>query len=179
MADTIRRGTCGACKNFDFEGNQKKGYCSRYRDYYWDDDGCSNYDENKDRLSSRDYNVVDEDGKSISGGSGSSSSGGCFLTTACCQYKGLPDDCYELTTLRNFRDTYLKTTEAGNALVEEYYRIAPSIVDKIMENPNKAALLEDIYTQVCKILVLIQAKRQESAINAYQTMVLDIQSRIA
>lgn len=132
MADTIRRGTCGACKNFDFEGNQKKGYCSRYRAYYWDDDGCSNYDEDENRLA---------------GGSG-----GCFLTTACCQYKGLPDDCYELTTLRNFRDTYLKTTEAGNALVEEYYRIAPSIVDKIMESPNKVGLLEDIYTQVCKIL---------------------------
>lgn len=159
MADYVREGTCGTCKEYEFAGNNKKGYCKRRRTYYYDDDTCRFYEKDPDVTS---------------GGSG-----GCFLTTACCQYKGLPDDCYELTTLRNFRDTYLKTTEAGNALVEEYYRIAPSIVDKIMENPNKAALLDDIYTEVCKILVLIEAKRQEAAINAYQAMVLDIQSMIA
>ena len=34
-------------------------------------------------------------------------SGGCYLTSACMYSKGLPDDCYELETLRNFRDTWL------------------------------------------------------------------------
>lgn len=173
MADTIYKNTCGACKEYEFAGNNKKGYCNRYGSSYWDTDSCSHYDEDRDKLSSRDYDVRDEDENTESSGST------CFLTTACCQYRGLPDDCYELTTLRKFRDTYLKTTEAGNALVEEYYRIAPSIVEKIMASPDKAVLLEDIYTEVCKILVLIEAKRQEAAVSAYQAMVLRIQSRIA
>ena len=29
---------------------------------------------------------------------------GCFLTTACCEVLGLPDDCFELRTLRRYRD---------------------------------------------------------------------------
>ena len=76
MADYIRAGTCGACKEFEFEGNDKKGYCRRYRSYYWDNDSCRYYDEDDERLSN-----------------GRSST--CFLTTACCDYKNLPDDCYE------------------------------------------------------------------------------------
>src|SRR5690606_29479169 len=32
---------------------------------------------------------------------------GCFLTTATCQVVGLADDCWELTTLRHFRDGWL------------------------------------------------------------------------
>ena len=31
-------------------------------------------------------------------------SGGCFLTSACTEARGLPDDCHELTVLRSFRD---------------------------------------------------------------------------
>ena len=34
---------------------------------------------------------------------------GCFLTTATVKYMGKPDDCYELTVLRDFRDKYMLT----------------------------------------------------------------------
>lgn len=157
MADYIRRGTCGACKEFEFEGNDKKGYCRRYRSYYWDTDSCSRYDEDEQRLSS---------------------GGGCFLTTACCQHKGLPDDCYELTTLRSFRDTYLLKTEEGQKLVEEYYRIAPSIVDDILASANKEDILESIYNEICKIIVLVEAKRFAQAIEAYRAMVVNVQKTV-
>ena len=36
-------------------------------------------------------------------------SGGCFLTSACTEARGLPDDCHELTVLRAFRDGYLRS----------------------------------------------------------------------
>ena len=53
-------------------------------------------------------------------------SGGCYLTSACMYSKGLPDDCYELETLRNFRDTWLKNQGDPSRIV--------SLMDKI--NPN-------------------------------------------
>src|SRR6185295_8850185 len=32
----------------------------------------------------------------------------CFITTACAQAQGLPDDCEELTVLRGLRDDYIR-----------------------------------------------------------------------
>ena len=42
-------------------------------------------------------------------------SGGCFLTSACTEARGLPDDCHELTVLRSFRDGYLRSQPEGEA----------------------------------------------------------------
>ncbi len=61
----------------------------------------------------------------------------CFITTAVCNYFNKPDDCYELTTLRKFRDTWLAVQPDGKELVEEYYSIAPGIVKAIDESPKK------------------------------------------
>ena len=60
---------------------------------------------------------------------------GCFLTTAVCDYMGLPDDNEYLETLRKFRDGYM--TEFHPELIEEYYRISPAIVNYIAERPDK------------------------------------------
>ena len=155
MPDYIRPGTCGACKEFEFEGNNKKGYCRRYGAYYWDDDSCRHYEEDEYRLS----------------GSKSST---CFLTSACCQYKGLPDDCYELTTLRQFRDTYLVATEEGKTLVEEYYRIAPSVVERIMEREDQEEILIFIYDEICKIIRMIERSENEQAVLVYKEMLLSL-----
>ena len=51
----------------------------------------------------------------------------CFITTATCEHEGKPDDCAELTAFRAFRDGWL-TEHGGEALIEEYYDIAPGIV---------------------------------------------------
>lgn len=51
----------------------------------------------------------------------------CFLTTACCRTLGLADDCYELSTLRHFRDAVLARQPGGASVIAEYYRIAPDI----------------------------------------------------
>lgn len=61
----------------------------------------------------------------------SSNKKGCFLTTATCNYKKLPDDCYELNTLRNFRDNWLINQPKGKDLIAQYYATAPLIVKKL------------------------------------------------
>lgn len=51
----------------------------------------------------------------------------CFITTATCEHEGKPDDCAELTAFRAFRDGWL-TENGGEALIAEYYDVAPGIV---------------------------------------------------
>jgi hypothetical protein len=57
--------------------------------------------------------------------------GGCFVTTAVCQYSGEADDCPTLEALRNFRDLYMLATPQRAALVDLYYATAPVIVERI------------------------------------------------
>lgn len=53
---------------------------------------------------------------------------GCFFTTAASLTLGLGDNCWELRTLRAFRDGPLKQTQAGRASVARYYAEAPRLV---------------------------------------------------
>lgn len=71
-------------------------------------------------------------------------SSGCFITTAVCKCFGKPDDCYELTMFRGFRDNWLTQQPDGDALVSEYYAIAPTIVNRIDQMVSSA----DIYQQI-------------------------------
>lgn len=75
---------------------------------------------------------------------GFSKKGFCYITTAVCESLDKPDNCYELTMFRRFRDSYLLTQEDGQELVEEYYRIAPFIVNNINALANK----DDIYNGI-------------------------------
>jgi hypothetical protein len=62
--------------------------------------------------------------------------GGCFLTTACCGAIGLPDDCFELKTLRRYRDGVLALTSEGRREIALYYDIAPLLLARL---PHEAA----------------------------------------
>lgn len=65
----------------------------------------------------------------------------CFMTTACCELIGLPDDCWELRTLRRFRDEVMLPTTDGRADVARYYRLAPAILRAIRERHQERLLL--------------------------------------
>lgn len=84
------------------------------------------------------------DYETISGGFRKKILGLCFITTAVCEASGLPDDCAELTAFRSFRDGYLRASEGGDALIEEYYDIAPAIVTCIDVCTDRAAKYADI-----------------------------------
>ena len=97
---------------------------------------------------------------------------GCFITSAVCDYCGKTDDCIELTTLRNYRDFWLKNQEDGKELIDEYYKIAPQIVRSIKKLPNYreifSSLLRD-YIEPC--IELINSGKFVECKNLYIKMV--------
>lgn len=66
---------------------------------------------------------------------------GCFLTTACCEVLGLPDDCFELETLRRYRDLVLAASPQGREDVALYYRLAPAMLAALPEAERRDQLL--------------------------------------
>lgn len=68
------------------------------------------------------------------------SGGGCFLTTTCCKAIGLEDNCFELTVLRRFRDTYLAKQPGGLELIELYYQHAPQIAKRLEAEQDRKKL---------------------------------------
>ena len=97
------------------------------------------------------------------------SSDGCFLTSSCVEARGLSDDCNELTTLRRFRDGYMRSRPTGSADICEYYHIAPIIVEKIKQSPNAMEVFERLYSElVLPCVALIESGKNEEAYIAYR-----------
>ncbi|WEK46683.1 MAG: hypothetical protein P0Y56_17015 [Candidatus Andeanibacterium colombiense] len=81
-----------------------------------------------------------------SSGSGDAGSVGCFLTTAACEGVGLADDCWELRTLRAFRDGWLARQHGGMDDIVAYYDKAPAIAERL--KGNRQDLLRLYWTRV-------------------------------
>lgn len=104
-----------------------------------------------------------------------SSSSSCYLTTACMVARGRGDNCYELETLRTFRDSFLKKTEDGRKLVEEYYDVAPKIVSGINDSENRSQIYENIYNKVIEPCIsLIESGHFDETVDLYRKMVLKL-----
>ncbi|MFV0364458.1 MAG: CFI-box-CTERM domain-containing protein [Suipraeoptans sp.] len=101
----------------------------------------------------------------------------CFITTAVCEGLGKADDCYELNTLREYRDNYLMSIEEGHNIIEEYYDIAPAIVMMMnMENNNE--LYSDLYRGYIKPCIKdIEMQDNENCKLKYINMVESLKSR--
>ncbi len=67
--------------------------------------------------------------------------GGCFITTACCEVLGLDDDCFELRSLRRYRDRVLAARPGGEADIALYYALAPLILARLPEQSRTARLV--------------------------------------
>lgn len=107
-----------------------------------------------------------------------SSSSSCFLTSACVEAKGLPDDCHELTVLRNFRDGYLRSLPTGQEEIAEYYAIAPAIVATIQQQENALSIFDGIYEQlVLPCVRYIEAGENEQAHALYRNAVKELQMK--
>lgn len=104
--------------------------------------------------------------------SSSSSSSWCFLTTAACEYFGKPDDCYELTVLREFRDTWLANQADGPRLIESYYQCAPKMVERMKKSEDYSLCcltLMNKYINPC--INLINSHREAKCKELYIEMV--------
>ena len=113
---------------------------------------------------------------SIAGGFRRKVLGLCFITTAVCQSRGLPDDCDERTAFRAFRDGYLRSCPDGAALIDEYYNIAPGIVTCInlcSDSAKQYDAIRTTYLDACYADIL--AGRNESCKARYTDMVRTLQ----
>ena len=114
-----------------------------------------------------------------SGGKSSHSShsdDGCFLTAACTATRDLPDDCYELETLRKYRDTYLQSFEEGRQAVEYYYKIAPKIVTAVNEKQDAKKFWNAIYNDVILPCIdCIEKGENAEAYTMYRNCVLKLE----
>lgn len=144
------------------------GNCAYFSDYGSGEGRCNYFDISM----SSDISACDHYEDAYGDDYGGSSGGGCFLTSACVAYMKKSDDCEELSTLRAFRDGYLAKTEQGKALIDEYYQIAPAIVDKIEKSPNKDEYFQDIYQTVLRCVDTIKKGDNETAVTLYKQMVL-------
>lgn len=103
----------------------------------------------------------------------------CFITTAVCKTMNKPDDCYELTAFRSFRDNYMSGTREGQQLIEEYYKIAPAIVAYLNLCTDYQFRYQQLwmeYLQPC--LKAIEEKRYSECEKYYKKMVYDLKEEI-
>ncbi len=102
----------------------------------------------------------------------------CYITTAVCRYQGKADDCYELTTLRDYRDSYLMKSQEGRALVEEYYELAPRLVMTMHMLPQEEDLYQNLYRDyLLPCLHMIEDGKNEECKKLYMDMVLGLKER--
>lgn len=98
---------------------------------------------------------------------------GCFITTACCEYKGLPDDCHELQNLSSLRDRYILQHPIGGPLVKLYYDTAPLIVAKLNDKD-----LRELYSSAIEPSSdLVDQEKYFQAFNIYLKMMRRLYDR--
>lgn len=106
--------------------------------------------------------------------------GWCFITTAACTYFDKPDDCYELTMLRLFRDGWLAVQPGGETLIQQYYRIAPSIVKKLNIAQHRDIIYQNIWNHyIVPCVKMIEQKSFQACFKLYKNMVYDIQNIVS
>lgn len=127
------------------------------------DSNNGHYDS--DYTDSKGYNEGWSNGSSGDNGSG----GGCFLTTACTVFRGLPDNCNQLETLRKFRDGYVKKQPNGKELINEYYLKAPQVVRMIetMDTTVQEKVYGIIFDHINYACYLIRKNRNDEAFVVY------------
>lgn len=100
----------------------------------------------------------------------------CYITQSTCEFLGKPDDCFELKAFRDFRDGYLKSCTDGPALIEEYYKTAPAIVQRITFSHSRNDIFQRIWEQYLQpCLDDLLHSRWEDCKNRYIGMVHALQ----
>ena len=111
-------------------------------------------------------------------GCGAAALAGCFITTAVCEYLNKPDDCYELQTLRWFRDHILASQHEGRQDIQRYYDIAPGIVTAIEQQADRHVLYQGLLQQhILPAVSAIEQQRYDRAYLLYRAMTLGLYDR--
>lgn len=100
----------------------------------------------------------------------------CYITTAVCETFQKPDDCYELTLLRNYRDEYLAELPEGERIIKAYYDVAPTIVKHINKREDSAEIYEGIWQNyLSPCISMIEEGKKEECKDLYIKMVETLQ----
>lgn len=70
---------------------------------------------------------------------------GCYITTIVCNILSYEDDCELLTTLRGFREKFLKLEPEYIALLQEYDQVGPVISQKLMERSDRTIIAQFVF----------------------------------
>lgn len=96
----------------------------------------------------------------------------CFFTSATCGAIGLDDNCWELKQLRSFRDSVMLTNEHSRNEVEEYYRMAPAIVQSINGATNsKQIYLKMYWKYILPSAIFAFLGMHQTAYNKYKSLI--------
>lgn len=102
----------------------------------------------------------------------------CYITTAVCEHQNKSDNCYELTALRDYRDTYLASTEEGREIIKEYYNIAPGLVMIINMQQDAENIYQHIYEKyLIPCIHYIEEDKNEECRDLYMQMVRTLQTK--
>jgi len=104
---------------------------------------------------------------------------GCFLTTACCEVLGLTDDCFELNALRLYRDRVLAAMPGGKGDIGLYYRIAPSILERLPEHQRVPRLLSIYARFILPSAIAARLGCNQLAYRLYARMMLELTREFA
>ena len=66
--------------------------------------------------------------------------------------------------MRKFRDEYIRLLPVGSNLIEDYYRTAPLIVQRIKSGSDTNAVFENLLSIIRSVVALIQAGRNSEAL---------------
>lgn len=101
----------------------------------------------------------------------------CYVTTAVCQNLNKGENCEELRLIKEFRDGYLASTKEGQALIDEYYDIAPTLVKRIARDDRaqeKYVWLWNRYLAPC--VAYIKGGEPEKCKDTYCDMMEELQA---
>ena len=104
-----------------------------------------------------------------------SSSGSCYLTSACMKHmqECFDDNCEELTILRWFRDKFVSEED-----INHYYKTAPMIVDSIDELEENDDIYNYIYINIVNACVIaIKNGDYDFAYNRYKNSILALEEQ--
>lgn len=104
--------------------------------------------------------------------------GGCFITTAVLLTLGKKENCLELQTFRRYRDNWLINIKQGKKIIEEYYLIAPIIVNYINRREDSKEIFKNIWKKYLKKCYnFIKLGYYQKCLELYKNMVYSLKEK--
>ncbi len=99
----------------------------------------------------------------------------CYITTAVCNTLQKDQDCYEINLLKEYRDQYLFFADQGEAVIHDYYDIAPTIIKRINKSADSERVYHTIWTTYLEPCIqCIEQNKKEECRDIYTQMVQNL-----